>query len=318
MATVRQAAEFIMKKIFAVKKREKVLIITDRVKENIGKVFYNAAKQISEDARIFKIPVAKIHGEEPPNFIKSFMKKADVIIIATEKSLSHTEARKQATARGARIASMPGITTGMLKRAVIIDYNKMKKTKQKIMNILRKAKTCRVTTKKGTDITFKIPKIKIKKKKSLKEKGAWDNLPSGEAYFSPLDANGVYVIDASVLDKKVDKPIRITVKNRYAVKIQGSRSAAKLRNVLKKLKDKNAYNIAEFGIGINPKAKLTGNILEDEKVLGTCHIALGSSFAIGGTIKAKCHLDGVIKNPTIIIDNKKKIMKNGKLKLERC
>lgn len=313
MATLKEAAGFILERLFKVREKEKVLVVTDRIKEQLGKIFYNAAKNISL-ASMMKIPVGKIHGQEPPKPAANEMKKADVILLVTEKSLSHTEARKKATAKGARIASMPGITAGMLKRSVMVDYDKMYKTKQKIRNALRKAKTCRITTKKGTDITFRIPKLKPKKKKYLDRKSSWDNLPSGEEYFAPSDANGIYVIDASVLDKKPDKPIKITVKKRYAVKIEGGRLAAELKNILKKLRNKNSYNIAELGIGVNPKAKLTGNILEDEKVLGTCHIALGSSFAIGGKIKAKCHLDGVIKNPTITA-GKKVIMENGKLKI---
>ncbi len=313
MPTLKQSANFILKKLFQVKKHEKVLIITDKIKQNLGKIFFNQAKKLSNDARIIKIPVGKIHGEEPPFYAGSFMRKADVILLITEKSLSHTTARKRATARGARIASMPGITAPMLKRSIILDYKQMNKTKQKIMNKLRKAKTCRVTTEKGTDILFKIPKIKqSKEKKGLKYKSNWNNLPSGEAYFAPSDANGVYIIDASILDKKVDKPIKITVKNRYAKTIKGGKLAAELRKTLKKLRDKQSYNIAELGIGVNPKAKLTGNTLEDEKVLGTCHIALGTSSAIGGNIKAKCHLDGIIKNPTIYID-KNIIMKKVRL-----
>jgi len=315
MATLKQAADFILKKLFKARQKEKVLIITDSKKQKLGKLFYNSAKKISQ-ASMIKIPVSKIHGQEPTASAAKQMKQADVVLLVTEKSLSHTQARKKATAKGARIASMPGITAGMLKHSVIVDYNKMRKTKEKILSVLAKSKTCRITTKKGTDITLRIPKINYntKKKHGLRYKGHWDNLPSGEACFAPLDANGVYVIDASVLDKKVDKPIKITVKNRHAVKIQGGKIAGELKRILKKLRDKNSYNIAELGIGVNPKARLTGNILEDEKVLGTCHIALGSSFAIGGRIKAKCHLDGVIKNPTIIA-GKKTIMKQGKLQL---
>ncbi len=64
----------------------------------------------------------------------------------------------------------------------------------------------------------------------------------------------------------------------------------------------NASNVAEIGIGVNPKAKLCGNILEDEKVLGTCHVAFGSNINFGGSVDAKVHLDGIIKNPTVLVD----------------
>ncbi|MDP6642328.1 MAG: hypothetical protein QGF74_03045 [Candidatus Nanoarchaeia archaeon] len=62
------------------------------------------------------------------------------------------------------------------------------------------------------------------------------------------------------------------------------------------------------------KAKVTGKILEDEKVMGTCHIALGSSLGFGGKVKVPIHLDGVIKKPTIFVDDEE-IMRKGKFRL---
>jgi leucyl aminopeptidase (aminopeptidase T) len=77
-------------------------------------------------------------------------------------------------------------------------------------------------------------------------------------------------------------------------------------------KYKNARNIAEFGIGLNPKAVLSGNTLEDEKVLGTCHIAFGSNFDFGGRIKSDVHWDAILLKPTIYVDDRK-IMDEGDL-----
>ena len=109
---------------------------------------------------------------------------------------------------------------------------------------------------------------------------------------------------------KLKSPIKISVKNGYAYEIMGKSDAKKLLRAIKPL-GKSAFNIAEFGIGTNPKAKITGNILEDEKVIGTCHVALGNSTGLGGKIYAKCHLDGIMTKPTIYFD-KKCIMHNGK------
>ena len=100
------------------------------------------------------------------------------------------------------------------------------------------------------------------------------------------------------------KNMKITVEDGYATKIQGDRSR-KLKKILEDIKDKDAYAIAELGIGTNDKAVITGNILEDEKVLGTAHIALGNNRSYGGKIDVPVHLDGVFHKPTIIVDNKK-------------
>ncbi|KUK84633.1 MAG: Leucyl aminopeptidase [Synergistales bacterium 58_81] len=65
-----------------------------------------------------------------------------------------------------------------------------------------------------------------------------------------------------------------------------------------------ARNLAELGIGTNKKARVTGVILEDEKIYSTVHIALGSNDTFGGTVAAGIHLDGVIKSPELYIDGK--------------
>jgi leucyl aminopeptidase (aminopeptidase T) len=94
-----------------------------------------------------------------------------------------------------------------------------------------------------------------------------------------------------------------------AVEIRGSKKVAKLL-------DESGFksrNLAEFGIGTNPKARL-GNVLEDEKVLGTCHIALGDNSTFGGKVRAGIHIDGTILKPTIKLDEKI-LMKNGRLKI---
>jgi len=75
---------------------------------------------------------------------------------------------------------------------------------------------------------------------------------------------------------------------------------------------KDARNIAEFGIGTNDSAKLSGVLLEDEKVMGTIHIAVGNNVSMGGSVNVPIHLDGVVKKPTVWMDGKL-LMKDGKL-----
>ena len=105
--------------------------------------------------------------------------------------------------------------------------------------------------------------------------------------------------------------LKIEVNNGYALKITGGHLAKKLNNMLDAV-GKKARNIAEFGIGTNDSAKLSGVLLEDEKVLGTIHIALGNNTSMGGKINVPIHLDGVIKKPTVYLDDNI-LMDNGKL-----
>jgi leucyl aminopeptidase (aminopeptidase T) len=71
-------------------------------------------------------------------------------------------------------------------------------------------------------------------------------------------------------------------------------------------------NVAEFGIGTNDRASLTGIILEDEKVMGTIHIAFGDNKSMGGSVGVASHLDGLITQPTVWFDDRK-IMESGGL-----
>ena len=63
-----------------------------------------------------------------------------------------------------------------------------------------------------------------------------------------------------------------------------------------------ARNVAELGVGTNDCARITGTILEDEKILGTVHVAFGNNASMGGTVKVPFHLDGVIRAPTLVVD----------------
>ena len=314
MTSAEKAVQIMLEKNFNLKKHEKVLVITDEIKKEIGELFLKQASKLA-DAEMVEIPVGKMHGEEPSEDTAKKILEYDVILIATDKSLSHTIARKKATEKGARIASMPGITLDAIERAVDVDYKKMKKIEIKLKKIINNGSSVMLRTGKGTMITFSIKSRKAFGGSSgeLEKPGAWANMPTGEVYIAPVEgtADGVFVADGSVGGVgKLEQPVKIIVEKGYAVKITGGSGAEKLKKLLDKC-GKEAYQIAEFGIGTNPGAKISGTVLEDEKVIGTCHIALGSNFSFGGNIKVNCHLDCIIKNPTIFIDNKK-IMKHGK------
>ena len=79
-------------------------------------------------------------------------------------------------------------------------------------------------------------------------------------------------------------------------------------------KGREAYNIAEVGIGTNHQAQIDGAILEDEKVLGTVHIALGNNSAMGGKVSVPIHLDGLIRSATLSVDDRI-LLENGILKI---
>jgi leucyl aminopeptidase (aminopeptidase T) len=241
------------------------------------------------------------------------MKAVDVALLPTSRSLSHTDARREATKHGVRIASMPGITAEMMSiGGLTADYTKVAKLTNKVAEILEKGDTAKITTPSGPNLTMSIKdRPPLRDTGLYHKKGAWGNLPAGEVCLAPVEGTtqGTLVIDHIGIEVK--QPVKITVKDGWAREFIGP-DAAKLEAKLKTA-DKNAYNIGELGIGTNPKARITGAILEDEKALGTIHIALGDNTSYpGGHTKSKVHLDGILFQPTVWID-KRLLMKNGKL-----
>ena len=73
-----------------------------------------------------------------------------------------------------------------------------------------------------------------------------------------------------------------------------------------------AFAVAELGIGTNEAATLTGNVLEDEKIIGTIHVAFGDNHSFGGTIRVSSHQDGVVLQPTVDIDGTR-LLEDGRL-----
>ena len=112
---------------------------------------------------------------------------------------------------------------------------------------------------------------------------------------------------------EVKEPIRVEIKEGKAISFSGKEEAKKLQEIFAD-QPELARNIAEFGIGTNSSARIIGNVLEDEKVKGTVHIALGNNAHFGGKVDVPLHLDGIIKNPSFWVDDEL-IMKEGKFEI---
>ena len=310
------ASQIAIRDCMGAKKNEKILIITDEVKREIGLSLHENAIRLGYYSLLVEMKSGRINGEEPPIEVAELMQKFDVVFCPTAKSLTHTDARRAASAIGVRIATFPGITKDVMIRGMNADYKSISKRTIKLTEILEKGSEIRVTAPAGTDLSFSIKGRKAYASKGLfHAKGESGNLPTGEAFLAPVEgtSNGVFVTDGSFaglgLIKNVN--IRIEVENGFATKITGGALAKKLKAQLDAV-GKNAFNIAEFGIGTNDSAKLSGVLLEDEKVMGTIHIALGNNVSMGGSVNVPIHLDGVVKKPTVWMDGKL-LMKDGKL-----
>jgi leucyl aminopeptidase (aminopeptidase T) len=255
----------------------------------------------------------RTNGEEPPAEVATLMGMMDVVLCPTSRSLTHTDARRAASQAGARIATLPGVTEEIMVRCMSADYHRIAARTARLCGWLETCQQIRVTAPGGTDVTLPVTGRQPHASSGLfRERGQWGNLPTGEAYLAPLEGQsaGVVVVDGSMAGVGlVRDPIRIVVEAGYATEISGGEEADRLRALLEP-HGPDGRNVAEFGIGTNDKAILTGVILEDEKVMGTIHIAFGDNKSMGGTVRAASHLDGLVTRPTVWFDDRE-VMRNG-------
>lgn len=296
-------AKAILNSCMAVQAGESVLAVTDDAAYEIGQGFYEAAKALGCEAMLMVMEERAVSGAEPPAAIAAAMSAADVVICPTAKSLTHTNARIQAAQKGARIATMPGISLEMLHTgAMTADYARVEALTLQVSALLDAAKTARIV-KEGYTLTLDISGRKgVPSTGVYRRPGQSGNLPSGEAYIAPIEdcCNGEMLIDGSMVGiGKLEEPLYVRIEQGRLREIQG-KDAHKLSILLEN--DANA-TLGELGIGTNEAARLSGIILEDEKVYGTVHIAFGTNCSFGGVNKAACHMDGIILKPTLYLDD---------------
>lgn len=239
----------------------------------------------------------------------------------------------------------PGITLDMLNRTAAINYDRLKKRCEALNEKFLNAESAKIISPSGTDITVCVENRNLMfDDGDFSKPGTGGNIPAGEVFISPVvgKSNGKIVFDGSMTffdgDSVLNEPICCDVKDGFVTNITGGAEAqrllrticeaekrsldyekqGKLQSGQGEIYKKNARNIGELGIGLNPAAKITGNMLEDEKAFRTCHFAIGENY--DNDAPSLIHLDGIVKNPTIILnykDGKKcEILKDGILQID--
>jgi len=281
---------------------------------------YDIAKQTFTKNQVdfLVYPATGAHGKEPPSGVAERMLDYDVIIIITSYSLSHTNARSNACAKGARIASCANLDLDMLypQGVVDTDYFAIQAKSKHIANLLTEAKEVRVTTPQGTDISFSVEgRQGYSDDGFYTEPGAWGNLPAGEAYTAPLEGTGEGKIVVPVgWAYGLTEDIVFYMEKGELQRIEGGGELGDFyRNfLLGPDSPRSRRNLAELGIGTNNKAKKADNVLEAEKIDGTVHIAFGDNAHMGGVVESDFHEDFVLPQPDLYLDSKL-VMKAGQL-----
>jgi leucyl aminopeptidase (aminopeptidase T) len=212
---------------------------------------------------------------------------------------------------GTRVGYGAQIDGSILENELSADYREIAAITRRLKELMQSKDKVHITTRLGTDLTCSIAGRDIKADSGLiHQPGQFGNLPAGECFVAPLEdsAEGVLVVDKSFPELVVQQPVRMVFEHGRVVAIQGGVEAKELLRRIEygeKLEHgENCRIIAELGIGTNPRARLTGKLMTDEKAMGTIHVAIGdnASPSYGGANPAPIHIDGVVGQPTLVVD----------------
>ncbi len=310
----------------AIQPGEKVLLITD---EPMAIMRQHLTERIAEigpaELWAYTVPDAVRPLPHYPDLLYQVAQQADVVLSFEHHRYPEIETARalemlQAVERGhARYGTGPMIDHSILDHELSADYQEIAALTNRLGDRLEGRSAVHITTTLGTDLELDITGRSIKRDTGLiHTPGQMGNLPAGECFVAPVEdrTNGIFIVDKSYPRLLIKKPITLLVENGRVVDIDGGSEADQLRAIIQDAESKphgeGARVVCELGIGTNPNARLQGNVLTDEKVMGTVHIAIGHNAlaSYGGQNVAPIHLDGVIGDPTLVVDGET-LIRNG-------
>jgi len=309
--TLEEGADRIVGQCLAVHKGEHVLVIADTDKKAIGEAIFDAARRLEATPMLTVIHPATKHSQEPPGPLARLMLDCDVVVMATKLSMTHTVARMRATKAGARIASLPGVTEDVMSDGgILADHNEIRRALTVMGRKLRNARNVHLVSGGGTDATFSVKgRDWIAEDTGLAtHRGEVTTLPAGEIFAAPVEGTGEGRLVLNVLLKDpLEQPASLILKEGYAQRVVGAKNAVAEMNT----GGKEGRNFGKIGIGLNPKARLKGPIIEAQKALGVVHVVFGGSAPFGGRISCDVRVDGIMTDATVEADGRK-LVERGK------
>jgi leucyl aminopeptidase (aminopeptidase T) len=317
MLEMLESARMTLEKVIKIRPGQNLLVITDTYARSkaMAQAFTEVANSIGVHAVLIMMEPLKNIGQEPPPSVGAAMKSTDVIIEFGESSTSgHSTARKEATAAGVKYYMMHSDISEDYFRTPIAfeDLDRIRAQTEHFCEIMTRARSAKVTTPYGTDITMSLEGRQGIPIHPLTNSGVASLQDHAEAAIAPVEGTteGLVVVDASVRawGYLLRTPIRFQVK-KGRVQIETVTSdvkeeAERFKGII--LSDQNANNCAaELGLGTSHTAPriLRGDVMRDYGIAGNVHIAVGRNNDIGGETGSIIHNDVLMTRATVTLDD---------------
>lgn len=319
-AVLDAVAGRVLGECLGVRPDEAFLLVTDDGADlEVAEAILSAAHERGIDAPHVRIRGRSRSGEEPPAAVAAAMCAADVCLCVTARSLYHTRAKGAAQAAGTRgCFNAPSQVRSWTAGAMTADFARIRVVAERLADRLRGAGLVRVTSPAGTDVTVRVGGREPRGWYTgiVRRPGEVSALPGGEVSFPPLEgtAEGTIVFERVMTDLgRLEQTITVLVEEGLAVGFAGGKEAERLRALVDGVD--GATNIAELGIGLNDAARISDDITESKKKLGTAHLALGDNAGgYGGVVDCPLHLDGMVFDVTVSVDGEE-VVHDGELLL---
>ncbi len=308
-------ARKLVEDVMLVKERENVVITADTsCDKRVVDATANAVYAKGAMPTVIWYETSPTAVVEPPAPVAGAVKNSDVWIEFAFAYILHTQAWKDALTAGTRYICLTGMDVIMLVNTIgKVDYPKMLELGEELRQIVESADEIRITSPAGTDLTAYNRGRPARQSGKLADTPGEPIMLGGQVSWCPVEEtiNGKLVFDGALWPPAeiglLNSPIELTVEKGVVTKVDGANEAKVFEKWLESFGDPTMYHIAHYSLGFNPGVKkCTGRIVEDERVFGCIEMGLGSQGPQikGKTWKSASHTDGIVLNPTIVLDGK--------------
>lgn len=305
-------ADIAVRDMALAKSGETLLVLADTWTDmDLAEACMAVGENVGANTQLLVIPrMAPTDTTEFNDSITGAIMGADVILGLCSTMFVEKTATNEARKNGTRIAStnVEGMEDFAIEGICDVDYPRMVEVATRVGEIWQETKLCRVTSALGTDISFDLRGRPIDIGDGIAaEPGEADFFPGVSVANAPIEStiNGVIVVDGNIPPGRlVNAPVQVFMENGVIVRIEGGSDAGDLRAHFEASGDPIAKHLCHFTLGLNPAARTSGSVHQDEHVLGAITFGFGEQDpGFGGTVPdCGVHCDLVLTTAKIEVD----------------